>query len=195
MNVSLKKDSPDIPSPCNAHASDTGYDLVAASEPVIIGEQEGSLWKRIDYVEYDCGLQVAPPVAGMSYVKDGHVFTTPGYLLVYPRSSISKTNLVLANSVAVIDNSFRGTIKLRFRYLLQPIDMRLVHDGDHFLPFIYQVVDDKRIYRKGDKIGQAVAAWKESIDWEIVESLDETVRQSGGFGSTDQPKTGTGWKS
>lgn len=39
--------------------------------------------------------------------------------------------------------------------------------------------------RQGDRIAQAVLVKVEQIEWEIVESLDETDRNLGGFGSTN----------
>lgn len=180
MHIRIKLPDGAVP-PSNAHASDTGYDLTAASAPVIVGIREGGdLWRRVDYIEYDTGISVAPDGQG-EHVHDGVYWHEYPYLLVYPRSSISKTNLILANSVGVVDNAFRGSIKLRFRYLLQPSD--LVTVGAH----TYMTVDQSRIYQRGDKIGQAVAAWKEDVNWTVVETLDETERSGGGFGSTDKP--------
>ncbi len=183
--------------PANAHPTDTGYDLVAASGPQFVGDSvmvSGErLWRSISYIEYDTGISVAPqaesnepciiaPGAGLPDMR------TP-YLLVYPRSSLSKTNLSLANGVAIIDHAYRGTIKLRFKYVIQPADLRLILDSGWTSPqnasrgFAARI-DGDRIYQRGDKIGQAVAARKEAIEWRVVESLDDTVRGTGGFGST-----------
>lgn len=177
--------------PRNAHASDTGYDLVAASDPVIVGERAGDYWRSISYIEYDTGISVAPGSRTIgrqaNFGNDPIEFVNePAYLLIYPRSSISKTNLLLANSVAIIDNAYRGTIKLRFRYLMQPCDWYYVLDGTN-PPYIGGLkIDQSRIYQRGDKIGQAVAAYKEAIEWRVVESLGDTVRGAGGWGSTDE---------
>ena len=35
--------------------------------------------------------------------------------LLFPRSSISKIKMILTNSVGVIDSSYRGEVKLRFK--------------------------------------------------------------------------------
>ncbi len=183
--------------PANAHATDTGYDLVAASGPQFVGDSvmvSGErLWRRIDYIEYDTGISVKPESMQVTRIYEAYLppkhIEYPGYLLVYPRSSLSKTNLILANSVAVIDHSYRGTIKLRFRYVIQPADLRLILDNGWTSPqdaprgFAARI-DGDRIYQRGDKIGQAVAAWKEDIHWSVVESLDDTVRGAGGFGSS-----------
>lgn len=86
-----------------------------------------------------------------------------GYVgLVFPRSSISKSALSLANSVGVIDSDYRGEIKLRFREF----------DGD--LEF----------YDVGDRIGQLVIIPHYRYAFKEVEELGDTARGSGGFGST-----------
>lgn len=137
-----------------AHDGDAGYDLIATSDPIIVERETGT----IDYIEYDTGLVIEP--------ESGY------HTFVMPRSSISKTNLILANSVGLIDNGYRGTIKLRFKYILQFKDLTLGK------------INFSRIYKKGDKIGQLVFA--KTICPEIIESevMSETNRGEGGFGST-----------
>lgn len=165
MNILIHKDSP---LPTN-RPEDAGHDIIAVSEPKIVGDKEGGdVWRRIDYIEYDTGVIVAP--------EEG------AYLHVYPRSSISKTNLILANSVATIDNGYRATIKLRFRYILQPSDLVIINGLSG--PFIYGSIDYGRVYQKGDKIGQLISARKEDIKWLPAELLPASERDKGGFGST-----------
>jgi dUTPase len=163
LNVSSKKC---ILEP--AHKGDAGYDVTASSSPTIIGDRFNEYYfKAIDYIEYDTDLVIEP--------EEGI------HSLVFPRSSISKTNLVLCNSIGLIDNGYRGTVKLRFKYIAQPIDY-IYPEGSKF-PLIE--VDTGRIYKKGDKIGQIVFA--KTILADSVEektSFIETTRNSGGFGST-----------
>lgn len=148
-----------------AQVGDAGYDIIAASEPKIVGTiAYGSSWQKIDYIEYDTGLQIAP--------EKGY------HTLVVPRSSISKTNLFLRNSVGLIDNGYRGTIKLRFGYIFQPCDM--VIDGSQLIC----EVNPNTIYKKGDRIGQLVFAKTIEPRELIIGLLDETQRGKKGFGST-----------
>ena len=51
---------------------------------------------------------------------------------VYPRSSISKTPLMMANHVGIIDSGYRDTIKIRFKYIPQPENYTIL-DGKHML--------------------------------------------------------------
>ena len=148
-----------------AQVGDAGYDIIAASEPNIVGIiAYGPYWEKIDYIEYDTGLQIAP--------EKGY------HTLVVPRSSISKTNLFLRNSVGLIDNGYRGTIKLRFGYIFQPWD--IVINGSQLVC----EVNPNTIYKKGDRIGQLVFAKTIEPRELIIGLLDETQRGKKGFGST-----------
>lgn len=126
---------------------DCGYDIVASSNPKI--NDEGR------YIEYETDFRFAP--------ESDFVHT-----LILPRSSISNYWLVLANSPALIDSSFRGSVKLRFRYF-----------GD-FDNIIYD-----KIYKKGDKIAQCVFLEEKRVNLIENEILNNTERGSGGFGSTN----------
>lgn len=147
------------------YEGDAGYDLIASSDPVIVGEKQlDYYYSSIDYIEYDTGLIIEPE---------------PNYhSLIFPRSSVSKTNLVLANSVGLIDNGYRGTLKLRFKYIAQPSDYIIGHGG--------LLIEVSNIYKKGDKIGQLVFANTISPNMEISEKFSETNRSEGGFGSSGQ---------
>ena len=176
MNIEIKLSDGAILPQC-AHESDTGYDVFAFTEPQVIGKlARNGFYSSIDYIEYDTGISIAPEA--LKYNLQPHL-TKYGFLDVRPRSSISKYNLVLANPPATIDHAYRGTIKLRFKYMWQPEDMRFDALGHG----ICKINMDK-IYKKGDKIGQLVAVWKEPIKWKVVETLSETSRSAGGFGSS-----------
>lgn len=88
MKVRVKKLSKNAVIPSYAKAGDAGMDFTAIAMEV-----------NKDYIEYFTGIAVEIP--------EGHVG------LIFPRSSISKTNLTLSNSVGVIDCVPAGTkIKL-----------------------------------------------------------------------------------
>ena len=81
IELKIKKLHPDAVIPCYAKAGDAGMDLVAVSEK----------WNEQNtMVTYDTGLSIEIP--------EGYVG------LLFPRSSVSKTTLNLANSVGVIDS-------------------------------------------------------------------------------------------
>lgn len=84
---------------------------------------------------------------------------------LYARSSITKTPLLLANSVGIIDRGYRGSIMAAFRNLSSSI---------------YHV-------EKGTRLVQLCAPNLQPIKVKLVDSLaslGETKRGEGGFGST-----------
>jgi dUTPase len=157
------------------HEGDVGYDVIAACDPRIVGvsNEELGLYKSIDYIEYDLNIKID----GFQPVNSPREDV---YTLIFPRSSISKYNLVLANSIGVIDSGYRNTLKVRFKYIMQPEDLRLVYS---FSP--YCNVNQEKIYQKGDKICQLVFQKHFHPSFSFVSELEEnTERQQGGFGST-----------
>ena len=87
-----------------------------------------------------------------------------GYVgLLFPRSSVYKTGQFLTNSVGVIDSGYRGEIMLKYT--------RDTHS-------------DKKAYRPGDRVGQIIILPYPKVEFEEVESLSQTERGSGGYGST-----------
>lgn len=188
MNIHVKNSADLIvPQPGSPKAS--GYDVVALDAPKIVGDRVGKhWWKRIDYIEYRTGLFIAP----QPEYKYDNITTNQGkpvnwyhdfHVLIFPRSSVSKYNLLLANSIGLIDNDYRGEIILRFKYIWQPEDLSMEENQ------IVGAINLKKIYNSGDKIGQLVAEVTNPIDWVVVENLTETVRGEGGFGSTDAKPT------
>ena len=90
----------------------------------------------------------------------------PEPFYMYPRSSISKTPLRVANCVGIIDSGYRGN---------------LIGKMDHIKPtgFVdYTVVAGTRLLQ----ICSHNLLPFENV--ELVDSLDETARGAGGFGST-----------
>lgn len=81
----------DAVAPSKARATDSGYDLTILEAGKTVG----------DVTFYHTGISVEPP---MGYYFD-----------VVPRSSISKTGYMLANSVGIIDNTYRGELLVALR--------------------------------------------------------------------------------
>mgnify|MGYP001269436654 CR=1 FL=1 len=135
--------------PESANETDAGYDLVAIDD----GEFKKDEHSNTLYIQYRTGLSIAPP---------------PGYHTeIFPRSSISKTHLMLANSIGLIDEGYRGEILVRFKVIPSNMGASLV----------------KR-YQAGDRIAQLVIRKTEKASFELVEELDDTSRGDGGFGSS-----------
>ena len=98
-------------------------------------------------------------------VPTGYAFALPpGYeAQVRPRSGLAlKSGITCLNTPGTIDADYRGEVKVI-----------LVNLG----------AEDFTI-RRGDRIAQLVIAPVVQARWTEVESLDETARGAGGFGST-----------
>jgi deoxyuridine 5'-triphosphate nucleotidohydrolase len=128
------EDSTCIPTKANSDA--VGYDVIAWE----VNETD-------DYIEYDLGFRTQIPAGWFGEIR--------------PRSSISKYDLIMCNSPAVIDPDYRGNWKVRFKRL-----------GD-------------KVYQKGDRVAQILFRKSYEIFHSTAENeLTETNRGVGGFGST-----------
>jgi len=82
---------------------------------------------------------------------------------VRPRSGLAyKKGVGVVNSPGTIDADYRGEIKV----------------------ILINMSNEDLIIPDGERIAQMVIAKHERADWEEVESLSETERGAGGFGST-----------
>lgn len=140
MKVKIKKLLPESVIPKYAKAGDAGLDLTATSVNIV--EEVG-----YGYIEYGTGLAVEIP--------EGYVG------LVFPRSSVSGTGLLLANAVGVIDSGYRGELKCRFKWIKNTFK-----------------------YAVGDRVAQMIIIPYPQIEFEEVAELGTTERSEGGFGST-----------
>jgi dUTP pyrophosphatase len=137
MQVKIKKLSPEAVIPTYAKEGDAGMDLVITS---IIARSEGD-------ITYGFGIALEIPKGFVG--------------LVFPRSSIRKTDLILSNSVGVIDSGYRGELQATFK-------------TTGFRPK----------YEVGDRGAQIMIIPHPPIEFKEVEELNNTERGEGGFGST-----------
>lgn len=137
MNVKIKKYNERAIIPSYANIGDAGMDLTCVSFNC-----------TDDYIEYDTGLAFSIPI---------------GYVgLLFPRSSNSKKDLLMCNSVGVLDSSYRGTVRFRYK----------------------QINNTNKLYDIGDRVGQLLIIPYPTIEFTQVDDLDETDRGVGGFGSS-----------
>ena len=160
MEVKVKKLVPEAVLPKYAHIGDAGMDVVATSMNI-----------TNDYIEYGTGLAFEVP--------KGYV------MLIFPRSSNSKKDLLLCNSVGVLDSTYRGELKFRYKRIIRMVDEtndtlsvanKGIANGIEFNATTW--------YTIGDKIGQIMILPYPEINFNEVEELSETDRGEGGFGST-----------
>lgn len=135
IKVKIKKLDERAVLPRYFHDGDAGQDVVCVSRR-----------ESDKFVEYGTGLAFEIP---------------KGYaLFAFPRSSVSKYDLNMANSVGVIDSNYRGELFVRFR-----------KNGED-------------IYEVGDKIAQIIVLPYPEVEFEEVSELEKSVRGEGAFGST-----------
>jgi len=124
--------------PFKKRISDSGWDL----HLIKLLKKEGNLYF------FDTGVRVSPP---------------PGfYFDLVPRSSIYKSGFILANSVGIIDMTYRGTIKV-------PLIKVDPEKPDPELPWRAVQLIPRRFF---------------PLEAKRAPSLDQTLRGEGGFGST-----------
>jgi dUTP pyrophosphatase len=117
--------------------------------------------------------------------------------LLFPRSSNAKKDLVLTNSVGVIDSGYRGEVSFKFKpaaffaddeWAEEPGTVGKVSDDFDYtiLPFGYEQdhAYGCALYEVGDRIGQIIIMPYPRVRFVEVEELSSTERGEGGFGST-----------
>ncbi|KWZ77482.1 dUTP diphosphatase [Anaerococcus tetradius] len=84
---------------------------------------------------------------------------------VYPRSSTGvKKQLMLSNTIGVIDSDYRGEIMV----------------------FFYNYGKETQVIKNGDRLAQLVIQPYQRCDIELVDNLNDSARGEDGFGSTGQ---------
>jgi len=193
----LIKNVPGLKLPEAAHpGEDAAYDITATTPPIIVGDSierpmDGlKLWKRVVFIEYGTNMFIAPDTEdriewickeGTGGTVDWKYVGVQYHTQLYPRSSISKQNLMLANCVPVIDTGYRGQVLLRFKYMFQPEDLFVIQED---IIRIYGIVRNEYIYQQNDKIVQIMAFPNIPIIFEKVTELPESNRAAGGFDSS-----------
>ena len=123
--------------PTKANESDAYYDVVATS----INHTER-------YIEYGLGFSSE--------------FSEDMICHIFPRSSISNYDLIMANAPGTIDSSYRGEWKV----------------------ILYNTSNDTFSFSIGQRIAQAIPERTTTEHFEFVDSLEESVRNEQGFGSS-----------
>lgn len=136
IKVKIKKLNENAVIPRYAKPGDAGMDLTA------VEAYEEGMW-----ITYRTGLAMEIP---------------QGYVgLLFPRSSVYKTEQQLSNCVGVIDSGYRGEIMMKFSR-------------------------SSRQYSVGDRVGQIIVMPYPQVEFEQVDDLSDSERGTGGYGSTGQ---------
>jgi len=137
LKINVKKLHPDAIIPSYSKEGDAGMDLTAVT-----------LTETAYDITFGFGLALEIP---------------KGYVgLIFPRSSIRKYDLLLTNSVGVIDSGYRGEIQATFKK---------TNRLDSF-------------YKVGERVAQIMIIPYPTVKFNEVDELSDTDRGTGGFGST-----------
>ena len=140
--------------------SDSGLDLYILEDDTIkLGET-----KKIDL-----GIQCE--------MINGLPGTFEAYYL-YPRSSFSKTPLILANHVGIIDKDYRGNILAVVKFMpTYDIFQKFITDGKTSFNETYTI-------KKGTRLFQICSNDLSPFTYNVVDTLSDTSRGENGLGST-----------
>ena len=165
IKVGFKRLSPDAVLPTKAHASDSGFDLVANADVLV---EPGAT------VVVPTGIAVQLPAGYEAQVR--------------PRSGVtSKTKLRV--QLGTIDNGYGGEIGVIVDNIAQDpfgnVDSFPIHvDGGHRKYGDRQYEQGTHIVRKGDRIAQLVITRLPDVEAVEVEDVGATDRGANGFGSS-----------
>lgn len=141
ITLKIKKLVEEAVIPSYAKQGDAGLDLTAVSK------------------QWDDNLQCWVYGTGLAFeIPEGHVG------LLFPRSSVRKTNLALTNSVGVVDSGYRGEAMFTYRPQSNGIS--------------------GSAYNVGDRVGQLIVMEYPTVEIEEVTDLADSERGTGGHGST-----------
>ena len=147
MNIKIRRTHDLASHPKFSYPTDSGFNLNLVELLESKTLKFGNLLNKCTVEFYDTGIIVEP--------DEGY------YVDLIPRGSLSKTGHILANSVGVIDETYRGSI-------LVP----MMKFGDYYNLIL------------GQSYVQCVVRKRESVNIILVDNVSETERGGGNLGST-----------
>lgn len=137
--IKFSKLHPNAVTPTRAKHGDAGFDLTAVEYKYVSDAP-------VPYHEYNIGITFEIPLGWVG--------------IIVPRSSVSNKDLMLCNSVGVIDAGYRGVITCRFK-----------GNAEH-------------IYNVGDRVAQllVVECFQGVLKEVEYSELSKSERNTGGFG-------------
>ena len=137
MKVKFRKLDEDAVTPSYAKEGDAGLDLTCIDLEI-----------DNDITTYKTGIAIQIPEGFMG--------------LIFPRSSVYKKDLILSNSIGVIDSGYRGEILIKYR----------------------ETSAYPEVFKVGERVAQLIILPVPYVDLIEVEELSETDRGTKGHGST-----------
>lgn len=178
----MKKEIPYVPAGTEIHAPRRGTEGAAGWD---VEAAAGAVLRPFESVRIASGIRAAIPEGCC--------------LLLIPRSGlVFKTQLIMPNSLGVLDEDFRGDIGLTAMWVPDPLSVLELYEMFDIPPNGYSLHDGherthvRMRYRKdavceikrGDRLAQALLISYHEQDWRKVDDLSSTARGHNGFGST-----------
>lgn len=146
------------------HQGDSGVDLYTPKDIIVNPGQT---------VLVDLGIQTE-----VQEYSDSQTLCKNLSYYLYPRSSIFKTPLMLANSVGIIDAGYRGNIKAAVKYIATDDDLQNI--GKYGIGSLAPYT-----IKKGTRLFQICSNDLKPFSAVVfTDELTESTRGEGGFGST-----------
>ena len=146
MDIEIKKLNNNAKIPTQGTPGSAGYDLYSIED--------------VDMTSYYVEDKAHLLRTGLAMsIPDGYVG------LIFPRSSLHRRHLTLANCVGVVDSDYRGEVKVPLKCT--------------------DNMDTNQFVIKGDRVAQIIFVKHGNANFQEVDNLDVTLRDQGGFGSTD----------
>ena len=164
MKVKIKRLTKSAVIPKYALMGDAGQDLVAISKHF---DEYGN-------VHYGTGLAFKIP--------ENHVG------LLFPRSSNAKKDLILSNSIGVLDSNYTGEVSFKFKPSVAFYNDVVTDVSGNIAKTVVTPIFENNLvlqdYNIGDRIGQIIIMPIPHIEFEEVDELEQTNRNDGSYGST-----------
>ncbi len=156
MQVEIKKLSEDAQLPTRGSEKAAGYDLrMSQSTTIELNKENTDILMGILKIKPHKTVKVGTGLAAK--IPDGY------FGAIYARSGLAtKQGLRPANAVGVIDSDYRGEL----------------------IVALHNDTDKEQTIKAGDRIAQLVVMPYLPVEFTEVDTLDETKRGAGGFGST-----------
>lgn len=136
------------------HEGDAGLDLFITKDVSILPNSTKLVDLGIKCQSRSVTLNPAKWIRGQAYEYHSY--------FLFPRSSISKTPLILKNSIGLVDKGYLGNIKAAF----------------------HNTSSQTFVLKRGERYVQLVNGNLEPARFKVVDQLRNTTRGEGGFGST-----------
>lgn len=132
------------------HPGDSGLDLFSPETITIQPKSKGII---------DTGIACE---ASLIHDDENFPFRSTSFWMLSRSSVATKTPLILANSIGLIDAGYRGNL----------------------MGVFYNTSDEPYVVEQGSRLLQVCSPDLKEVTFELVESLSETARGGGGYGST-----------